>query len=228
MLSGKTSCRSRSRHTRPSSAAVCGDWSRDATKAALSAPTEVPTRKSGVMPRSYSASSIPTCSAPRLAPPERTNAVRGLEAPPVASLCGGCSATVVIALLDTRRVPRRARNATADKQRRRRRRERSSGRRARSWRVPERVTKRVGRVGGRNPERDQSVGAYVVDDDLGLPGVAIPLERHGETVAASCVELNEHRATRACGTALRPRAERHAVALRPGEKAARRPLGRGI
>src|SRR3954469_6908162 len=98
MLSGKTSCRCRSRHTRPSSVAVCGDWSRDATKAALSAPTEMPTRKSGVMPRSYSASSIPTCNAPRPAPPERTNAVRGLEAPPVASLCGRSSAVVVIAL----------------------------------------------------------------------------------------------------------------------------------
>src|SRR3954465_700217 len=182
MLTGNTSSRCRLRHTRPSSLAVSGDWGRDATNAALSAPTEVPTRKSGVMPRSYSASSIPTWSAPRLAPPERTNAVRRLEAPPVASLCVRCSATVVI--------------APAGKQRRRRRRERVCGRRARSWRVPERVTKRVGRVGGRNPERDQSVGADVVEDDLGLPGIPTPLERHGETVAASCVKLNEHRATR--------------------------------
>src|SRR4051812_11993641 len=136
---------------------------------------------------------MPTWSAPRLAPPERTNAVRGLKPPPVASLCRGCSATVVT---DTPRRP--------------------AARRARSWRVPERVTKRVGRVGGRNPERDQSVGAYVVEDDLGLPGVAIPLERHGETVAASCVELNEHRATRGRPT------------LRPGGNAAPRRLRRSI
>ena len=50
------------------------------------------------MPRSYSASSIPTCIAPRLAPPERTNAVRGLKAPPLGRLCGRRSAAVLIAL----------------------------------------------------------------------------------------------------------------------------------
>src|SRR3954454_575209 len=64
-----------------------------------------------------------------------------------------------------------------------------------SWRVPERVAKRVGRADGWNDERDVSVGPHVVDDDLGVPGVAIPLERHREAVAVSRIELNEHRAT---------------------------------
>src|SRR5207248_3384754 len=43
-------------------------------KAALSAPAEVPTRKSGSIPVSRTARSIPTCNAPRLDPPEKTNA----------------------------------------------------------------------------------------------------------------------------------------------------------
>src|SRR4051794_1957503 len=64
-----------------------------------------------------------------------------------------------------------------------------------SWPVPERVAKRVGRADGWNDERDLSVGPHVVDDDLGVPGVAIPLERHREAVAVSRIELNEHRAT---------------------------------
>lgn len=84
--------------------------------------------------------------------------------------------------LGMRRGLRRARAAAACKQRRMRRRVYVCGRRAGSWRVPERVAKRVGRVDGRN-------------DDLGVPGVAIPLERHRETVAVSRVEFNEHRAT---------------------------------
>src|SRR4051812_27006885 len=54
------------------------------------------------------------------------------------------------------------------------------GRRPRSWRVPERVAKRVGRADGWNDERDMSVGPSVVDDDLRVAGVAIPLKRHGE------------------------------------------------
>ena len=49
---------------------------RDAMNAPLIAPTEVPTIRSGTMPRSYSARNIPTCTAPRLAPPESTNATR--------------------------------------------------------------------------------------------------------------------------------------------------------
>src|SRR3954469_24024343 len=169
MLTGKMSSRWRSRHTRPSSLAVRGDWGRDATNAALRAPTEAPTRKSAVMPSSYSASSIPTCNAPRLAPPERTNAVRGPEAPVVGRLRGRSSAAIVIAL------PR--------------------SRRPRSWRVPERVAKRVGRVDRRNAEGNQSVGPGVSDDDLGLPGGAIPLEPHREPVAVSRVKFDEHRAT---------------------------------
>ena len=42
--------------------------------AAFMAPTDVPTTKSGRMPRSISARSIPTCPAPRVAPPGSTNA----------------------------------------------------------------------------------------------------------------------------------------------------------
>src|SRR3954453_868597 len=63
-----------------------------------------------------------------------------------------------------------------------------------SRRVPERVTKRVGRADRWNAERDQEIGPAVWDDDLGLSAVAIPLEPHRETVAVSRVELNEHRA----------------------------------
>src|SRR3954467_13223147 len=140
MLTGKMSSRWRSRHTRPSSRAVRGDWGRDATNAALRAPTEAPTRKSAVMPSSYSASSIPTCNAPRLAPPERTNAVRGLEAPGFGRIRGRSGAAIVIALP----LPG-------------------------SWRVPERVAKRVGRVDRRDAEGDQLVRARVPEDDLGPP-----------------------------------------------------------
>src|SRR5829696_2571467 len=43
--------------------------------AALSAPAEVPTRRSGEIPRSISACSIPTWTAPTLAPPDSTKAV---------------------------------------------------------------------------------------------------------------------------------------------------------
>ena len=46
-------------------------------KAPFTAPTEVPTMKSGSIPRSYKAPSIPTWIAPRAAPPERTKAVWG-------------------------------------------------------------------------------------------------------------------------------------------------------
>src|SRR5262249_55064014 len=47
-------------------------------KPPLMDPTEVPTIRSASMPRSYRARTIPTWTAPRLAPPERTNAVFGL------------------------------------------------------------------------------------------------------------------------------------------------------
>jgi len=46
-----------------------------ASHAALMAPTDVPSRKSGWMPASISAWSIPTWIAPRLLPPDSTNAV---------------------------------------------------------------------------------------------------------------------------------------------------------
>ena len=45
--------------------------------APFSAPAEVPTIRSGTIPRSYRARSMPTWIAPRLAPPERTKAVDG-------------------------------------------------------------------------------------------------------------------------------------------------------
>src|SRR5439155_18400224 len=49
---------------------------RDAMNAPLSAPADVATTSCGAIPRSYSARSIPTSTAPRLAPPARTNATR--------------------------------------------------------------------------------------------------------------------------------------------------------
>src|SRR5215212_3473562 len=45
--------------------------------APFSAPADVPTIRSGRMPRSYSARSVPAWTAPRLAPPERTKAMSG-------------------------------------------------------------------------------------------------------------------------------------------------------
>src|SRR5207248_1124126 len=74
---GKTSSRRRPRQTAASSSAVATVCGREATKAALSAPAEAPISRCGMMPLSYSARSMPTCSAQRLAPPDRTNAVRG-------------------------------------------------------------------------------------------------------------------------------------------------------
>jgi hypothetical protein len=50
---------------------VCG---RVAMKAPLMAPADVATIRSGAMPRSYRASSMPTWIAPSPAPPERTKA----------------------------------------------------------------------------------------------------------------------------------------------------------
>src|ERR1700728_2284536 len=47
---------------------------REERKAALSAPTEVPTRRSGVIPASTSATTAPACIGPRLPPPESAKA----------------------------------------------------------------------------------------------------------------------------------------------------------
>src|SRR5712691_12621651 len=74
-LRGKMSCR-RSPHQMAASSlapSVCGC---PATHAALTAPAEVPTRRSGRMPSSKRACSIPTWLAPRLPPPDRTKATR--------------------------------------------------------------------------------------------------------------------------------------------------------
>src|SRR2546423_9203786 len=53
-----------------------GPWSRrrGATAPSAGRRMEVPTRRSGTMPAASSASSIPACAAPRLAPPEKTKA----------------------------------------------------------------------------------------------------------------------------------------------------------
>ena len=45
------------------------------------APTDAPKTRSGRMPRRMRASSMPTCTAPRLPPPANTKAVRGGLAP---------------------------------------------------------------------------------------------------------------------------------------------------
>src|SRR5271156_1476442 len=47
---------------------------REERKAALSAPTDVPTRRSGVIPASRSATTAPACIGPRLPPPESAKA----------------------------------------------------------------------------------------------------------------------------------------------------------
>ena len=73
--SGKTSSRRSAAHVAASRSRDAGDIPCAATKTALSAPAEVPTSRSGVTPRSPSACSMPTWTAPRLPPPERTKAV---------------------------------------------------------------------------------------------------------------------------------------------------------
>src|SRR5438093_2588093 len=72
-LSGNTSCRRRPFQISPSSRTPSGSG-HPAIQAALTAPTEVPTTKSGQTPCSNSALSIPTWTAPRLPPPESTKA----------------------------------------------------------------------------------------------------------------------------------------------------------
>src|SRR6202165_4447521 len=62
---------------------------RPAIQAALTAPTDVPTRRSGRTLFSNRARSIPTWTAPRLPPPERTKAVRALPFDPT---CWGARA----------------------------------------------------------------------------------------------------------------------------------------
>src|SRR4029077_5976330 len=63
-----------------SSCAVATVAGREARNAAFRAPAEVPMSRSGAMPRSYRAWTIPACMAPRAAPPASTNAVRGSHA----------------------------------------------------------------------------------------------------------------------------------------------------
>jgi hypothetical protein len=68
------------------------------------------------------------------------------------------------------------------------------GRRAgsRSWRIPERMTKRVGSGRRRDPEHDQPPGRGVGDEDPGSSGLAIPFERDGDAGVVAGVEFNEH------------------------------------
>src|SRR5688572_9410991 len=61
-------------HSSVSRSITARDGSR-ATIAPLSAPTDVPSTRSGVMPLSNRACSIPTSAAPRTPPPPSTNAV---------------------------------------------------------------------------------------------------------------------------------------------------------
>ena len=83
--------------------AVATVWGRDAMNAPFMAPAEVPTMRSGAMPRSYSARNIPTWMAPRLAPPESTNAIVGL----VVRRHAECASPITAGL-----TVRRARSAT--------------------------------------------------------------------------------------------------------------------
>src|SRR5205807_2253869 len=68
------------------SSLVPSRWGCPATHAALTAPAEVPTSRSGVIPSSNRACSMPTWIAPRLPPPDRTNATR--RVPPADSGSG--------------------------------------------------------------------------------------------------------------------------------------------
>ena len=62
------------RHRSVRRSITAGEGSR-ATMAPLSAPTLVPRTRSGVIPRSNRARSMPTSTAPRTPPPPSTNAV---------------------------------------------------------------------------------------------------------------------------------------------------------
>ncbi len=74
-----------------SCSAVATVGGREARNAAFRAPAEVPMSRSGAMPRSYRAWTIPACMAPRAVPPASTNAVRGSHptGPAVLVLIGG-------------------------------------------------------------------------------------------------------------------------------------------
>src|SRR3954452_4165856 len=80
-----------SSHTRRNRATALGVGSA-ATSAPLMAPTDVPTIRSGLIPLSKSARSIPTSAAPSTPPPPRTKAV-----PPVGAVVGGMVASCAIA-----------------------------------------------------------------------------------------------------------------------------------
>src|SRR5918999_4592159 len=64
-----------------------------------------------------------------------------------------------------------------------------------SWRVPERVAERVAGVGAQNGENEQARVPDVGQDDLGLAGVTIPLERDRVTSVLAGVQLHEHEPT---------------------------------
>jgi hypothetical protein len=54
------------------------------------------------------------------------------------------------------------------------------------------MAKRVGSIDVRNPEHGLACGPRVIDDDLGLSCVAVPVERDREPVRVAFVEFNEH------------------------------------
>jgi hypothetical protein len=76
-FSGNTWPRRRPHHTAASASAASAVCGREAMNAPFIAPADVPTTRSGAIPRAYSAWSIPTWIAPSAAPPESTNATRG-------------------------------------------------------------------------------------------------------------------------------------------------------
>jgi hypothetical protein len=87
------------------------------------------------------------------------------------------------------------------------------------------MAKRVGGVSAFDGEHGVARGAGVVNDDLGLPGEAVPPQGDRETVTLACVEFNEHgidlsglgvepvgaKAVRDCGTGLVLRLSRGAM-----------------
>ena len=78
------------------SPAVATVGGREARNAAFRAPAEVPASRSGTMPRSYRACTIPACMAPRAAPPASTSAVRGAPAGPRLAAGRAVMVTVLI------------------------------------------------------------------------------------------------------------------------------------
>jgi hypothetical protein len=54
------------------------------------------------------------------------------------------------------------------------------------------MAERVGSMGAWNAEHGVTRAPHIVNDDLRLARVAVPLQGHCETVILACVEFNEH------------------------------------